>query len=402
MDNKSDKITEVKSYYPLLLTLVIFGIVAAISGMLSGLLLIDIGDSFNVTVGIAGQLNTFSSIISIVFALLTSIFSVKYNHKTLLQIGLLMYIASAIGCYLSPNFNTMITSFSLTGVGFALTTTMAFTLTAELFPLEKRGEAIGGIFAGMSISYIVGALAIPYLQNVGGWRASFLYYMLPSSAIALILATVAIQRRSSGFENKSQVNLGEGFKNIFSNRSALFSLFGNLLAMATWQGILTYNISFFRESFLISIGEASIFILIGSILYTIGSVISGRMVNRLGRKPLTAMSILVSGIVFTVYSYLPTFLISAVVVCVGWFLLGVRDTAATSLIIEQLPLYTGIMMSLNRAVTQVGFSLGSGLGGIFLLLYGYQVMFLMLGVLAIASAVVFQWLTVDPSADKIA
>jgi len=97
------------------------------------------------------------------------------------------------------------------------------------------------------------------------------------------------------------------------------------------------------------------------------------------------------------FSYLPTFLISAAVVCLGWFLLGVRDTAATSLIIEQLPLYAGIMMSLNRAVTQVGFSMGSGLGGVFLLLFDYKLMFVGLGVLGILSAMVFQWLTVDPT-----
>ena len=278
---------------------------------------------------------------------------------------------------------------------------MAFTLTAELFSLEKRGEAIGWIFAGMSISYILGAFAVPHLQNIGGWRASFLDYLLPSSVLTLILATVIIPKGSNGFTNDSQVNLGVGFKNILSNRSALFALFGNLLAMATWQGILTYNVSFFRESFLISLSEASIFIMVGSVLYTIGSVLCCRAVNRLGRKPLAAFSILVAGVVFLGYSYLPSFMVSAGVVCVGWFLLGVRDTAATSLIIEQLPLYAVIMMALNRAVTQIGFTLGSGLGGIFLMIYDYKIMFLMLGLLAVCSAAIFHWLTIDPSADKI-
>ena len=401
MGNSFRKITTSRSSYPILLNLLLFGIVAAIPGVLSGLLLIDIGNSLNVSVALTGQLNTLSSIIAIIFALLTSILSVKYNHKTLLQIGLLMYIFSAIGCYLSPSFNIMIASFSLTGIGFALTTTMAFTLTAELFSLEKRGEAIGWIFAGMSISYILGAFAVPHLQNIGGWRASFLDYLLPSSVLTLILATVIIPKGSNGFTNDSQVNLGVGFKNILSNRSALFALFGNLLAMATWQGILTYNVSFFRESFLISLSEASIFIMVGSVLYTIGSVLCGRAVNRLGRKPLAAFSILVAGVVFLGYSYLPSFMVSAGVVCVGWFLLGVRDTAATSLIIEQLPLYAGIMMALNRAVTQIGFTLGSGLGGIFLMIYDYKIMFLMLGLLAVCSAAIFHWLTIDPSADKI-
>ena len=386
-----------KTNLVLSLTLLILGLVASISGMLSGLLLIDIGETFNVTIGYAGQINTFSSIISIFFALLTSVFSVKYNHKTLLQAGLIAYIVSAAGCYLAPSFGAMMASFSLSGIGFALTTTMAFTLSAELYPIDKRSAAIGLVFAGMSVSYIIGSMVVPFLQGIGGWRASFLYYMLPSSIVALILATATI-RRGIGTSNRSiEINLTEGYKNIFLTRSALFSLIGNLLAMATWQGILTYNTSFFREWFQISIAEASIFILIGSSLYTVGSIVSGRMVNRLGRKPLAAVSIMAASLFFMVYSYLPTFLISATVVCLGWFLLGVRDTAATSLIIEQLPLYTGIMMSLNRAVTQVGFSVGSGLGGMLLVFYDYKLMFVGLGVLGILSAIVFQWLTLDPS-----
>ena len=136
--------------------------------MLSGLLLIDIGETFNVTIGYAGQINTSSSIISIFFALLTSIFSVKYNHKTLLQVGLIAYIVSAAGCYLAPSFGAMMASFSLTGIGFALTTTMAFTLSAELYLIDKRSAAIGLVFAGMSVSYIIGSMVVPFLQGIGG------------------------------------------------------------------------------------------------------------------------------------------------------------------------------------------------------------------------------------------
>jgi predicted MFS family arabinose efflux permease len=54
------------------------------------------------------------------------------------------------------------------------------------------------------------------------------------------------------------------------------------------------------------------------------------------------------------------------------------------------------MVSLSRAVTQFGFSVGSSLGGVFLLLFGYQDMFLLLGTFAIASAIVFHFFTIDP------
>jgi len=380
--------------------MVLSGFTASIANMLSGLLLIDIGETFNVSVGVAGQMCTLSFIISIIFSLLTGIFSVKYDHKTLLQIGLIAYAASAIGCYLAINFTMMVAAFSLSGIGYALATTMIFTLT-ELFPQKRRGEAIGFIIAGMSGSYLVGALVVPYLQNIGGWRYTFFGYFLPSSILALILTTLIVPRKSSSSDRGNQIKISEGFKAIFANRSAVSSLLGYLLAIATWQGILTYNTSFFRESFLISLGEASIIILIGATLYTIGSVASSRIAGRVRRKPLVAISILAASIMGMVFSYSSIFLVSVGFLCAICFLVGVMDASSTSLIIEQLPLYAGIMMSLQRVVTQVGSSIGSGFGGVILTFFNYRIMFLIIGIFGIASAIVFQWFASNLSSDKV-
>jgi predicted MFS family arabinose efflux permease len=270
---------------------------------------------------------------------------------------------------------------------------MIFTLT-ELLPQKRRGEAIGFIIAGMSGSYLVGALIVPYLQSIGGWRYSFLGYLLPSSVLALILSTIIIPGKSSS-DNRNQIKLGEVFKKIYSNRSAFSSLLGYLLAIAAWQGILTYFTSFFRNSFLISIGEASIIILIGATLYTIGSVASSRIAHRVGRKRLVSVSILIAGIMIMVFSYSPIFVISAGLLYTICLLVGMMDASSTSLIIEQLPLYAGIMMSLQRVVTQVGGSIGSGLGGAILTFSSYNSMFLVVGVFGIASAIVFHWFTID-------
>jgi predicted MFS family arabinose efflux permease len=124
----------------IIITLVLSGLASMISGMLSGLQLIDIGETFNVTVAIAGQMLTFSFVISVIFALLTSVLTLRYNHKLLLQIGLAAYAASAIGCFLAPNFTVMIASYSLTGIGYAPTTTMVFTLTQRFSPSRSGAE----------------------------------------------------------------------------------------------------------------------------------------------------------------------------------------------------------------------------------------------------------------------
>ena len=379
-----------------LITLMLSALASMISGMISGLQLIDIGETFNVTVAIAGQMLTFSFVISVIFALLTSIFTLRYNHKLLLQIGLAAYVVSAIGCFMAPNFTSMIVSYSLTGIGYALTTSMAFTLAAELFPVEKRGAVIGWIVAGQSGSYLVGAFVVPFLQSIGGWRSTFIGYMFPISGLALVLATTSIPRDVYGSQTSSQRGLKESFKEVFSNRSAISSLVGLLFAMAAWQSVLAYFGSFFREWFNMTINETSILILFCATIYTFGSIASGRMVNRIGRKPLTVVPILFAGITIITYTRLPNVVLSGGFLCVSCLMVGIMDAASTSYIVEQLPAYAGVMVSLSRAVTQFGFSVGSSLGGVFLLLFGYQDMFLLLGTFAIVSAIVFHFFTIDP------
>lgn len=380
---------------PVTIALVLTGFSSTISSLLSGLLLIDIAETFDITVAVAGQMRTFSFVISILFALLTSILSLRYSHKLLLQAGLLAYVTSSVGCFLSPSFLAVVASFSLTGIGYALATTMAFTLVSDLYPPERRGEIIGWIIGGMSGSYLVGAFAVPYIQSIGGWRGTFIGYMLPSTALTMALSTLAIPRGTQSREAVVQRGLKESYASIFANTSALSSLLGYLLAMATWQSVMTYNSSFFREWFGITIGEASILVLFGASSYTLGSIVSGRMVNRMGRKTLAVLTMLVVGVGVMSYTYIPDVLASGGMLCLACLLAGMMDTASTSLIMEQLPQFAGTMMSLSRAVTQVGFSIGAGLGGTLLLLYGYQKMFVAIGALALASAVVYHFFIED-------
>ena len=396
MSETSNNSKQNRKDYLILATLMLSAATTSIPLMLSGLLLIDIGETFNTPIGVTGQMRTLSYIISIFFALITSILSVRYDHKLLLQLGLASYILSAIGCNLAPNFSTMIAAFSLTGVGYAFTITMTFTMT-RLLSQERRGEAIGLIIAGSSASYALGALIVPILQNVGGWRVSFFGYMLPISVLALVLATFSIPRQSGGGDSQVRIKIGEAFKTIFSNRSAVSSLLGYLLAMLAFQGVLTYNTSYFRKSFPISIGEASILMLINALSYTVGSATAGRTMMRVSRKPLAVVTILVASAIMMAYSNIPFLLPSAGLVCVLCYLMGTMDASSTGLILDQVPMYVGIMVSFQQVFYLVGSTIGSGVGGALLTYSSFQLMFTALGVFGILSAFVFQWLTVDSS-----
>jgi len=185
-------------------------------GVLTGLLLIDIALTFEVSVGVMGQINTPFYVVAVIFALFMGVLSVRFRHKTLLMIGLLSVTISALGCFLASNFNLMLMSYSLSGIGTAMVTPMAITLIGEYLPLEKRTNAIGWIVASGALSYVIGAPVIGFIADLGGWRFVLLGFVLPVSLASLLLAYIGLPFASRNHQPamSKRVYLGS-FKEVY-------------------------------------------------------------------------------------------------------------------------------------------------------------------------------------------
>jgi len=371
-------------------------------GVLTALLLIDMALTFEVSVGVMGQINTLSYIVAVIFALFMGILSVRFRHKSLLMIGLLCVSFSALGCFLASNFNLMLISYSLSGVGTAMVFPMAITLIGEYFPLEKRGNAVGWIIAAGSLSYLIGAPVIGFIAGIGDWHFVLLAFVIPVSLASLFMAFTGLPSTSRIHRLKiSEGTYLESFKGVLLNISATACLVGNVLRMTSFGAILFYMASFFRQQFLVSTDFASAIILGAALCYTLGSLVAGRLVNRFGRKSPTVLTTLLAGIFTISFVYLPNLWLSLALSFLGTWFSGMASSAANSLALEQVPRFRGTMMSINSAAISLGNALGAALGGLTLVLFNYEVMGSTLGTMGIVAAIIFYHLTTDPRTTEL-
>ena len=371
-------------------------------GVLLGLLLIDIALTFEVSVGVMGQINTISYVVSIIFALFMGILSVRFKHKPLLIIGLLCVGVSALGCFFASNFNLMLMSYSLSGVGTAMVFPMVISLVGEHLPLERRGNAVGWIIAAGSLSYLIGAPAIGFIAGIGGWRLTLLGFVIPVSLVSLFLALIGLPSTSRKQLTINKSAYLRSFKGVLLNTSAAACLVGNVLRTASFVAIVLYGISFFRQRFLVSTDSASAIIIGAALCYTLGSLVAGRLVDKFGRKRLTVLTALLAGIFIISFVYLPNLWLSLALNFLGTWLSGMASSAANSLTLEQAPKFRGTMMSMNSAALSLGNALGSAIGGLVLILFNYKVMGSILGAIGIVAAIIFYLLTVDqPASQKL-
>lgn len=367
-------------------------------GVLTGLLLIDIAFTFEVSVGAMGQINTVYYVVAVIFALFMGALSVQFRHKSLLMLGLLSVTISALGCFLASSFNLMLMLYSISGVGTAMVTPMAITLIGDYLSLDRRTNAIGWIVASGALTYIIGAPVISFIASFGGWRFVLLGFVLPISLASLLLAFFGLPSESRNHE--PAVSKGvylRSFEGVLSNRSATACLAGNILRSIAFMVVLLYGISFFREHFLVSTGFASIVMLGAASSYTLGSLICGQFVNRFGRKTSTVWTALLAGIFTISFAYVPNLWLSLALNFLGAWFFGMGASAANSLTLEQVPKFRGTMMSLTSAAQSLGSALGAALGGVILVLYDYLIMGSVLGALGIVAAIVIHFLALDPT-----
>jgi len=370
--------------------------------IITGLLLIEVGNTFGVPVGVSGQIRTASFIISIIFALLMGALSVKFRSKSLLMSGLVIYVASSFGCYFAPDYNVMLIVFSMTGLAFGMVVPMVITLIAEQLPQEKRAGAIGWTNAGASLTSLFGTFFVNYIANLSGWRWTFLGFALPLSVLSLLLVAAKVpynpDRIHSTMKKESYV---EGFREVFSKRSANACLIGTILSIASYHFLFTYGASFWRQRFLVSTDLASYLIMGLGLGFTVGSLICERVVKKIGVKPSTVFSTFIVGVLILFTAIVPSLSLSIVLGWASAIFAGMMITAFSSLTLEQVPRFRGTMMSLSSAALSTGAAVGTGLGGLVLLSFDYTILGLTLGSMGVLAASIFYLFTVDKNTDYI-
>jgi DHA1 family inner membrane transport protein len=167
-----------------------------------------IATDLGVGVAIVGQLQTaFALTFAIASPVLVALFAVR-ERRMLLMAGLAVLALANGFAALAPTFETSLVLRIVAGLGAGVVGPIASAVAADLAPPEQRGRALGLVFAGLTLAFIIG---IPAGSVIGGlltWRATFAF----AAAIAvvalvavLLLVPVVPARGVSGLSPKAAI-----------------------------------------------------------------------------------------------------------------------------------------------------------------------------------------------------
>jgi ACS family hexuronate transporter-like MFS transporter len=162
-------------------------------------------------------------------------------------IGLLMLVAALAG-----SLRTLLACLVLAGFGFSVLNPSTGKAVLEWFPPRRRGFAMGIKQTGLTLGGLVGALALPPLALVAGWRAA----LAAGGALALVSATLTliVYRSPAGGSGASPAawpRLGE--LRVFLRRPGVIVVFLSGLALSVAQSSLLAHLAVYaRETFALS------------------------------------------------------------------------------------------------------------------------------------------------------
>jgi EmrB/QacA subfamily drug resistance transporter len=115
-----------------------------------------------------------------------------HGRKRIYLIGILSFVGASALCGLSRSMDQLVLFRLLQGIGGGAVLPIALTIIADLFPVEQRLR-IQGLFSGVwGLAAIVGPLVGGALADHGAWRWIF-FVNIPAGLVATLILTFAFK-----------------------------------------------------------------------------------------------------------------------------------------------------------------------------------------------------------------
>jgi predicted MFS family arabinose efflux permease len=308
--------------------------------------------------GAAGQVVTVFAITYAVAAPFLSVFTQRVPRKTLIAIGLGVFVVANVAGAFAPTLGVLLVTRIVCALGAASFTPTANAVSAALAGPARRGRALSITFGGIALGTVFGVPVGTAIGQALGWSASLVFV----AAVGLV-ALVALLLVLPHVNGEPAVPLGQRFAVMGEWRVILVVL---VTAVATGSGILvyTYIAPLLASLTGISGGALAVGLLIWGIGGAIGAFGSGPVIERIGAGYTSALGILVLAAALVAIAFAP----SAPVVLVAMLFGGIGSWSFVApgnhMLTGLRPALASVVISFNSTGTYVGQALGAGIGGI--------------------------------------
>lgn len=341
-------------------------------------ILSDVASDFGVSVAAAGQLRILAAPLAVVVALAAGRALVRFSPRALLGAGTVLVAAGSLLSAAAPSFALLAVAQVPIWAGAAVLLTAGVAATAAWSAPADRTKLVARALAGAPAAWIVGMPVIGIVSEVN-WRLAFLAFPLPA---ALVAAAAVARRAPDVVIAGARASLAGLLRRAEARRWAL----AELLAASAWAGTLVFSGALFTEVHGTSPAATGVALAIAAGGFLAGNQWASRSDTTRARRAMLEGTVAAAVAVALMWAIAPSVGVTLVLFAVAAFVTATRTVAGTVYgfsIAGDLGREVG---AIRAATSQIGYLVGSLVGGAALSVGGFGALAVAFGVLFLAAA----------------
>lgn len=347
-----------------ILVLGVFGILSYELGVVG--LLPEIVTRFNIPVSQAGMLvSVFAFVVAISGLIMPLIFSTVNHKKAMLLVSGIFVIFAIISAFTS-DFNILLVARIVPAIFHPIYCSLALTLAAESVSIEEAPKATSKVMMGVSAGMVLGGSIANLLASTFSLPWAYLFFAL-INGITFVATLIFIPST----EPKEKMSYGNQLS-VLKKPMTWVSILGVMLITAGMYSVYSYFAEFIHVVTNVSGVTLTSLLLIFGLVSLVGNYIAG---NQLVKRPFNFVIIFPFLLGFTYLLVLfagnlfwPMFLI----ILIWGILFGIGGNIQQFWITSGLPDVPEFANGLFLSSSNVGVTVGTALGGVFISQLGME------------------------------
>src|SRR6187549_1177234 len=297
--------------------------------------------------------------------LLTAGFADKFDRKKLLLFFYIGFIAGTLFCGLANSYVLLIAARIITGLFGGVIGSISLAIVADLFPLQKRGRAMGFIQMGFGASQVLGIPISLYIANHWGWQSPFLMIV----GLAIIIWSVVMMKLQPVTKHLELKTEKTAIKHLLHTLQLRHYRTGFLLTALLSLGgfmMMPWGSAFAVNNLHVSYDQLPILFMASGVAALIIMPLIGKLSDKIDKVKIftvAALSMMVIIVIYTNLGPIPFFLILTLNILMMTAIMS-RIVPAMALV-SALPKMQdrGAFMSINSSLQQIAGGIAAAVGG---------------------------------------
>jgi predicted MFS family arabinose efflux permease len=313
---------------------------------------------------------------------------VTFSRKKILYTGLILFTLTTAFYFFEFGLGFLLFNRLVHGITLGMASTATGTIVAQIIPASRKGEGIGYYSMSATLATAIGPFIGLYLSQHASFQTIFTFCVV-LGIISFIIAFFLYVPPLDGSAKKAEVR---GFRlSNFVEPRALPIAFITLAAAFCYSSVLSFINFYAKDIHLVS--TASFFFIVYAAAVLASRPFTGRLMDKKGANFIMYPAFLLFGAGMFLLSTASTsfiFLLSGVLIGLGF---GNMQSTTQAIAVKLTPPHRmGLATSTFFIFLDAGLGFGPYLLGFVIPVTGYSTLYVILGVLVLASSVLYYFL----------